>query len=125
MRRSFLEHLSAEGVLPDGRVDEIRELLRTTPEPIGAIAFSYGMLTGADIDIVLDEQRGSRRRFGEIAVSHGILTEAQVVTLLRIQKLRAAAEVAEALSLSGVCEFEDAVFQLGRFLTGTPELCPG
>ncbi len=125
MRQAFLDALSAEGTLPGERIAEIRDLLRAGPEPIGAIAYSYGMITGADIDIILDEQRVSRRRFGEIAVSLGILEEEQVVVLLRIQQLRAASEIAEALSLSGVCSFDDAVSHLGRFLARTPEKCLG
>jgi hypothetical protein len=104
----------------------VASLLRGTPEQIGSIAFSYGLLTGADIDLILDEQRTNYRPFGEIAISKGLLTREQVETLLGVQRLRAATEVAEALVLSGLCSMEEVMSQLSRFLArrGRPICCP-
>lgn len=116
MRRAFLEFLAAEGDISLGQLDEIRRLLRGAPEPIGSIAFSYGMISGSDIDAVLDEQRKTYRPFGEIAISKKLLTRGQVEKLLGVQQIRAATESAEALALSGVCPIERIMPRLGQFL---------
>ena len=121
MRSAFLEFLVAKGVVPQDRLDHLGTLLRCAPEPMGSIAFSYGMVTGADIDAILDEQRQSQRRFGEIAVDLGILTHDQVEVLLRVQHLRGAVETAEALALSGLGSIDEMITQLGHFLTRSPE----
>jgi hypothetical protein len=115
MRKAFLEFLVAEGIIPGARPEEVGSLLRGAREPIGSIAFSYGMIAGGDIDAILDEQRRDYRPFGEIAMELGMLTRQQVETLLRVQELRGATEAAEALSLSGLCSIEQVTAQLGRF----------
>jgi hypothetical protein len=124
MREALLEFVAAEGIVPRDRLKAVASLLRGTPEQIGSIAFSYGLLTGADIDLILDEQRTNYRPFGEIAISKGLLTREQV--LLGVQRLRAATEVAEALVLSGLCSMEEVMSQLSRFLArrGRPICCP-
>ena len=116
MRKEFLEHLAATGVVPPESLDDLRDVLRGAREPIGAIAFKYGMITGSDIDLVLEEQRHSYRRFGEIAMSLGMLTRAQVEALVQIQQLRLAIETAEALALSSVCSLDRVMAELGTFL---------
>jgi hypothetical protein len=116
MRKVFLEFLTGHGLISPEQFDQIQGLLRGAPEPIGSIAFSYGMIAGKDIDSILDEQRRMYRPFGEIAVSKGLLTNEQVETLLGIQRIRAAAESAEALALSGTCTIQEIIPQLGRFL---------
>jgi hypothetical protein len=116
MRKEFLEHLAASGVVPAGSLSDLHYVLRGAREPIGAIAFRYGMITGSDIDLVLEEQRHSYRRFGEIAMSMGLLTRAQVETLVRIQHLRLVTETAEALVLAGICPLHRVTIELGRFL---------
>lgn len=116
MRKAFLDFLAAEGLIPCERVARMQDILRTAPEPIGAIAFSYGMINGNDVDEILDEQRHDSRPFGEIAVDKGLLTPEQVNTLLYVQRIRAASEVAEALALAGVCSIDQLTPQLGRFL---------
>lgn len=116
MRKAFLDFLASEGVIATDRVEQIRGLLRGVPEPIGSIAFSYGMITGADIDDILDEQQRDYRPFGEIAISKNLLTRQQVDTLLGVQRIRATTECAEALTLSGVCPIEDIMPKLGEFL---------
>jgi hypothetical protein len=115
MRKAFLEFLVAEGIVPAGRLEDISALLRGAREPIGSIAFSFGMITGGDIDVVLDKQRKDYRPFGEIAMEMGMLTRYQVEALLRVQEMRGATETAEALALSGICSIEDVTAQLGRF----------
>lgn len=116
MRKVFLEFLTAEGAISSEELGHIQGLLRGAPEPIGSIAFRYGIIAGSDIDAILDEQRTAYRPFGEIAVSKGLLSPAQVETLLGIQRIRAAAESAEALALSGMCPMERIMTQLGQFL---------
>jgi hypothetical protein len=116
MRKAFIEYLTSEGVIISPPADKLNTMLRRAPEPIGAIAFSYSMLTGGDIDRILDEQRESHEPFGEIAMKYGMLTHDQVEALLRVQQMRAATEIAEALSLSGHVPVEDICAHLGKFL---------
>jgi len=116
MRRAFLEYLVSQGVVPSNRLEILQRVLRGVPEPIGSIAFRYGMITGADIDVILDEQRGEHRPFGQIAVERSLLTQEQVDTLLLVQQMRAATETAEALALSGICSIEQIIPLLGSFL---------
>ena len=117
MRKAFFEFLVAEGVLAPTELDRVRNMLRAAPEPIGSIAFGYGMITGADIDTILDEQRTDYRQFGEIAVAKRLLTREQVEILLGIQLIRAATEIGEALVLAGICPMERIMPLLGQFLS--------
>jgi hypothetical protein len=117
MRNEFLSFLVEEKLLPPDRGERFYKTLQCAPEPIGAIAFRYGLITGADIDDILDEQRRAHRPFGEIAVSKDLLTETQVEALLYIQQLRGATEAAEALALANVCPVERLMTYLGRFLS--------
>ena len=121
MRRTFLDYLAKEGVIAADRVEQIRGLLRSVPEPIGSIAFSYGMIAGGDIDTILDEQQRDYRPFGEIAISMNLLTREQVDTLLGVQRIRAATECAEALALSGMCKIDEIMPKLGQFLLAYQE----
>ena len=115
MRKEFVEYLVSQGVLPSSGAGGLRNLLRGAPEPIGSIAFSYGMITGPDIDAILDDQRQTHSPFGEIARNMGMLTRAQIETLLHIQQVRAATEIAEALALSGLCSPDDMMAHLAQF----------
>ena len=117
MRKMFIEFLRASNIIPAGRLEDLHRLIRTVPEPIGAIAFSYGMISGGDIDVVLEQQRKNHRPFGELAMSMGMLTLEQVNTLLRVQEMRGAIEVAQALALSGICAVDEMMLQLGRFFS--------
>ena len=121
MRATFLDFLTAEGVLPSEQVEQIQGLLGTTPESMSSIAFSYGMLTGDDIDEILDEQRTTSRSFGEIALTKGLLTAEQIRTLIAIQPIRTTARVAEALVLARVCPVEEIMSHLSRFLSQHPD----
>ncbi|MGD8450706.1 MAG: hypothetical protein PVJ57_02710 [Phycisphaerae bacterium] len=116
MRNAFIEYLAAIGVLSPDKQDRLQTVIRTTREPIGSIALSYGLISAWDVESILEEQRACYRPFGEIAVEKGLLTSAQVEMLLLVQRLRASTEVAEALALSGVCPAEEVVSHFGRFL---------
>lgn len=117
MRTEFLRFLTEQQLVPVDRTGSFAKALQCAPEPIGAIAFRYGLITGSQIDDILDEQRREYRPFGEIAVDKEMLTTAQVETLLYIQHFRSAVETAEALALAGVCPAERLVVHLGRFLS--------
>lgn len=112
--QQFTEFLAAQGIPcpdtgPAGSMGKVRE-------PLGSIAFSYGLLSADDVDLVLTEQRRQHRPFGEIACAMGMLTKVQVDSLVRIQTLRSAVETAEALVLAG-CVSHDRLFAaLGQFL---------
>jgi hypothetical protein len=128
MRKAFIEYLTSEGVIVSPPADKLHTMLRRAPEPIGAIAFSYGMLTGGDIDRILDEQRDTHEPFGEIAMKYGMLTQEQVEALLKVQQVRAASEIAEALALSGHVPIEEVCNILGRFLienSAAPQIVKG
>lgn len=118
MHDDFLHYLKAEGVLPADQTQWAQHPRRQPAEPIGSIAFSHGLLTGEDVDRILDRQRHSRRPFGEIAVEMGILDHRQIDRLLEIQKLRSTIAMAEAIILTGVCPPEEVISRLGRFLFG-------
>jgi hypothetical protein len=117
MRKAFLESLATQGIVPSKRLENLHRLLRGAPEPIGSLAFSYGMINGGDIDVILDEQRADHRPFGEIAMSMGMLTREQVDSLVQVQQMRATVETAEALVLSGICTIDEMMTQLGRFFS--------
>jgi hypothetical protein len=121
MRKAFLEFLESEGVLAPEQAANLRTLYKSASEPIGLIAFSFGMINGADIDLILDQQRRDYRPFGQIAMEMGMLTRQQVQTLLRVQQVRGATETAEALVLSGVCPMDSLMNQLGKFFMAKAE----
>lgn len=122
MRKAFLEYLADQNVIELEQMDGLSHLLRGAPEPIGSIAFSYGMITGGDIDVILDEQRKNYRPFGEIAMEMGMLTRGQLDALLRVQQMRGATETAEALALSGACPVDELMAALGRFFCESKSL---
>ncbi len=124
MRKGFLNFLVSEGCIPPERASGFQETLRAAPEPIGAIAFSYGMITGGDIDDILDEQRRTHQPFGEIAVDKGLLSRQQVETLLQVQRVRTVIQTAEALALAGICPLAEVMMQLGRFLASEHSSLP-
>lgn len=117
MSGEFLEYLISQGIITKPQSERVRGLVSKVREPIGSIAFSYGLLSGEDVDLVLNEQRRGHRQFGEIAQALGILTRAQVEALVRVQHVRSAVEVAEALIVSGLLAPESAFQALGRYLT--------
>ncbi|MFH1418333.1 MAG: hypothetical protein ABII12_08630 [Planctomycetota bacterium] len=124
MRKAFLDFLAAEGVVPPDRLENLQNLLRGAPEPIGCIAFSYGMVVGGDVDQILDEQRRTYRPFGEIAMRLGMLSRTQIDALLKVQSIRGAIETVEALTLSDLCPIDELMAQLGRFLLRQAENLP-
>ncbi len=117
MMQEFLAFVAQRGLLSREQLEYVRSQLRRAPEPIGMLAFRHGMISGADIDRILDAQRTDGRVFGELAVEMGILTPAQVDALLGIQRCLSAVEVAEALALSGLVPVADIMTILGEFLT--------
>ena len=116
MRKAFLEFLVSEKAISMETADDIRTVLRVVPEPIGAIALRYGMLSAGDIEIILDEQRSSPQLFGQIALNMGMLRRNQLESLLAVQQLQSAVSAAEALLLSGISTAEQMTTLLGRFL---------
>jgi hypothetical protein len=117
MEQDFLAYLVSRGHLPEQRSLAIRQTVRIAREPIGAIAFAHGLLTGEDIDLILSRQREEHRPFGQIAAELGMLTQIQVDTLVRVQHARAALSLAEALALASIVPLETAVAELNAYLT--------
>lgn len=117
MRDAFIEFLAEHAPITPESGERLRAIGRGAPEPIGSIAFKYGLIGTADIDIILDVQRKNHRPFGAIAIDLGILTKPQLNALLKVQQMRYAVEIAEALALSGALEVEEIMSHLGEFLT--------
>lgn len=113
----FLQFAAERGLLTSEQVRLVRTQLRTAPEPIGMLAFRHGMISGADIDRILEAQRDDGRVFGELAIEMGLLTAAQIEALLCVQRCRNAVEVAEALALSGLVPPGRILPCLGEFLS--------
>lgn len=116
MNNPFVEYLISRDLVSAGVARQLVEHSRTPRDPVGMIAVAHGLLLPDQIDLILDEQRQSGERFGEAAVRLGFVTEDQVGLLLKVQELRAAAEIGEALVLAGVLEFEEMAQDLGGFL---------
>ena len=121
MRDSFIDYLASHSTLSAETFEGLRSMLRGAPEPMGSIAFKYGLVTSGDIDMILDEQRKNHRRFGEIAIEMGIFTKPQLKSLLKVQEMRAAVETAEALALSGALPAEVIMAHLGEFFSQARE----
>ncbi len=116
MRDAFIDFLGTRSSLPVEAGERLRTLLRGAPEPIGSIAFKYGLIASGDIDLILDHQRKNHRPFGMIAIELGILTKVQLKALLKVQQMRAAVEIAEALALAGIQPVEQIMTNLGEFM---------
>ena len=117
MEQDFLGYLVTRGLLSEERSRNIRQTIRIVRDPIGAVAFSHGLLTGEDIDLVLSRQREEHRPFGHIATELGMMTQQQVEILVRIQHARAALSLAEALALAGVVPLNVSLAELPGFLS--------
>lgn len=116
MNTDFLGFLVSRGLLAAQQRDTIRQTVRTSREPIGAIAFAHGLLNTEDIDLILARQREEHRQFGQIAAELGILTQAQVAMLLQMQNARTALGMAESLALAGLLPLESLLTELAAFL---------
>lgn len=121
MTREFTDFLAAQRVITPEQTERVQEVASKVREPIGSIAFSYGLLTGDDVDVVLTEQRKEHRQFGEIAASMGMLTRGQVESLVYVQQIRGVMEIAEALVLAGVTPPDTMFSAVGRFLSTRSE----
>jgi hypothetical protein len=121
METDFLAFLVTKGLLTAQQRDTIRQTVRTSREPIGAIAFAHGLLNTEDIDLVLSRQRNEHRPFGQIAAELGILTQHQVGMLLQMQNARTAMALAEALSLAGVLPLAALMTELAHFIAPAPQ----
>src|SRR5512133_2110359 len=108
MQHPFVEYLATRDLVTEVEVRQLEGTIRLAREPIGMIAVSHGLLSASQIDKILDKQRHSKDRFGEIAVELGFLTPEQVQTLVKIQELRTACAITEALALGGMLRYEDA-----------------
>jgi hypothetical protein len=116
MRDQFIEYLVNTDAVDRERLHVIVDVFTGTTEPLGLIALSHGLLTGSQINKVMEAQRQDSRPFAEIAQQMKFLNPQQAHTLLEIQKVRVAAEIAEALALSGDCTVEQVMGHLARFL---------
>lgn len=117
MRNAFLEYLISHGIICAEEAEDLQTLLGQVQEPIGSIAFCFGMMASTDIDVILDHQAKEGASFGEVAKQLGILTQEQVDATVRVQHVRAMTEAAETLALTGLCSIEETLIHLARFLS--------
>lgn len=117
MRDAFIDYLISHSPATAKTVSQLSPSLRGIPEPIGSIAFKYGLVSSNDIDLILDEQRKNHRQFGAIAIEMGILSSDQLNALLKVQEMRYSVEIAEALALSGRQAADEIMVHLGEFLS--------
>lgn len=116
MHNPFVRFLIERDLISPAVAKQLSEKHRFVREPIGMIAAGHGLLHPNQIDEILDQQRQTNKLFGELAVEMGFLDRKQVQTLLKIQELRSATEVAEGLALAGLFSIEDMAGYLGAFL---------
>jgi len=117
MNTAFARFLVQRGEITGEAADRfITWVSRSARVPIGMIAVGHGLISGAQIDDILDRQSESGMRFGEAAVDMGLLTDDQVETLLDIQAFRQCAEQAEVSALLGLLPFQEVARALGDFL---------
>ncbi len=116
MKTDFLDFLFVQGRLTELQRDTIRRTVSANQEPLGAIAFAHGLLSAEDVDLVLSQQRQAHRPFGQIAAQLGMLTQAQVTMLLQLQSTRAALALAEALALAGVLPLDTVMAEMAAYL---------
>ncbi len=124
MRSSFMDYLVEEGVVPAERLAHLQRNWRDAADTIGAIAFRHRVLSGEDIDDILDEQVRQYRPFGQIACELGRLDEQQVRMLLRMQQLRMAVDLVEELVLSGIVTADQILPHFGRFMQRNADSVP-
>ncbi len=120
MRNPLIEYLVRHEVIDAEKLAQFKRHWRDAADSIGAIAFRHGVLSGADVDDILDEQVREYRPFGQIARELGRLTEEQVNALLQMQQLRLAMDLLEALVVAQVATAEELVPHFGRFLQECP-----
>ncbi len=116
MGNPFVQFLIERDLVSASVARQLTAKHRFVREPIGMIAAGHGLLHPDQIDVILDRQRECKLRFGEVAVELGLLTPEQVMTLLKIQEFRTAADIGEALALAGVMSCEDMARYLGASL---------
>lgn len=122
MQHPFIQFLIERDLVPPNASKHLSGMRSLVREPLGMIAVGHGLLQAPEIDVILDRQSQCSERFGEIAVEMGFLQPAQVQTLIKIQELRAAVAICEALALAGVLSYEKAVRYLGAWLAGDAEV---
>ena len=101
MRTPFAEFLVQNGLVSADVAQRTSDWCMRTRIPIGLIAVGHGLISGTNIDDVLEHQRDTCVRFGEAAVEMRLLSQRQVDTLLEIQRFREAAEIAEGAGPDG------------------------
>lgn len=121
MEMPFLSYLRSTGRLSHSDVERISRWAMSNREPIGMIAVAHGLITGEQIDEVLDRQRQSGEKFGQVGIELGLLTEKQVQTLLEIQRQRMVTVVLEALSLSESLPLREGLLAHAEFITSQPD----
>jgi hypothetical protein len=117
VKNKFTEYLISRREITEAAGEGLGTWSLRNREPIGIIAVEHGLISGHQVDEILDRQRGSKARFGELAVEMGLLKDAEVSWLIEVQNFRAVSSVAEALALSGLMPFNNAARLLADFVT--------
>jgi hypothetical protein len=112
----FLDHLLELGLIPQSCHADLSQWSRHSRIPFGMLAVHHGLLTGEDIDSILDAQRSSFKLFGELAIEMGLLRGAHVPVLLDIQAFQCACSVAQGVALSGAMSLPAVLAELGDLM---------
>lgn len=120
MPNAFVEFLTENGRITQDQAHNLDAWLRHDPQPLGMIAMSHGLLTGHEIDEVLQRQSETRELFGDVAVKTALLTNQQLERILEVQQFRRHVTVVESLALSGRMGIEDAAECFAEFLRWQP-----
>ncbi len=116
MQDEFLDFLGSRAEVSAEALARVRQLVDGAADPIGRIAYSYGLLSPNCIEEILERQRGQAARFGEIAIEMGLLTAEQLEALLLIQNLRRVFAVTESLVLCGAADPRDILRHTATFI---------
>ena len=117
----FLDHLLEHGLISQSCHADLSRWSRHSRIPFGMLAVHHGLLTGEDIDSILDAQRSSFKLFGELAVEMGLLHGGLVPVLLEIQAFQRTCSAAQGVALSGAMSLPAVLAELGDLMATSSE----
>lgn len=115
MKQSFADYLVATGRISEERIDLIPHSQCVLHEPIARLALSHGLLTGREVDFILNRQKAERGYFGETAVQLGLMNERQLRVLLTGQAVHDCVELVEDLALFELMDMPAGLRALSEF----------
>lgn len=115
MKRAFAEFLVETGRLPRTALAKIARGEWASGDPLGRLALQHNLLSGADIDRILQQQNLEGGYFGEIAQRLELLTRSQLDVLLVGQGVRGCVELVEHLALLKLMDISTGLTAIAEF----------